>query len=84
MASARQMVLVPFFISDGLHAQEDVPLLLGEPERLVQARLKNGQATWRNPTERNGKRVWYARSIGTESHLADVILERVKEAAVAQ
>jgi sirohydrochlorin ferrochelatase len=28
-----------------------------------------------------GKRVWYAPSIGNEPHLADVILERVREAA---
>ena len=29
----------------------------------------------------NGKRLWYSASIGNELHLADVILERVQEAA---
>jgi sirohydrochlorin cobaltochelatase len=81
MTSTKHIVVVPFLISDGLHAREDIPRLLGEPERIVQERLQKGQATWRNPTERKGKRVWYARSVGTEPHLADVILERVNEAA---
>jgi sirohydrochlorin cobaltochelatase len=81
LATTRDVVVVPFFISDGLHSREDIPVLLGEPESEVQARLKAGQSTWLNPTERRGKRVWYARSIGSEPLLADVIMERVREAA---
>ncbi len=73
--------MVPFFISDGLHAREDIPVMLGEPAEVVQERLRRGEPTWRNPTEKHGKRVWYASSIGTEPHIADVILERVREAA---
>jgi sirohydrochlorin cobaltochelatase len=79
LAQARNIVIVPFFISDGMHSVEDIPVLLGEPERLVRERLQNGQPTWRNPTERNGKRLWYSTSIGTEPHVTDVILERVRE-----
>lgn len=81
IARTRNVIVVPFFISDGLHAVEDIPVLLGEPERIVKERLAAGQPTWRNPTERNGKLVWYAPSVGTEPLLADVILERVREAA---
>ena len=77
----KNIVVVPFFISDGLHAVEDIPVLLGEPEKIVKERLATGQPTWRNPTEREGKRIWYAASVGTEPLLADVILERVREAA---
>ena len=80
VATTRNLVVVPFFISDGLHAQEDIPVLLGEPERIVRERLAAGQPTWRNPTERHGKRVWYSRSVGTEPLLVEVILERVREA----
>ncbi len=83
VATQRNIVVVPFFISDGLHVQEDIPILLGEPERNVRERLAAGQPTWRNPTERHGKRVWYSRSVGTEPLLADVILERVREAQLA-
>ena len=77
----KNIVLVPFFISDGLHTVEDIPVLLGEPDRVVKERLAAGQPTWRNPTERAGKLVWYSVSVGTEPQLADVILERVHEAA---
>jgi len=80
LAKTRNIVVVPFFISDGLHAVEDIPVLLGEPERIVKERLAAGQPTWRNPTERDGKLIWYAASVGTEPLLADVILQRVKEA----
>ncbi len=81
LAQTKNIVVVPFFISDGLHAAEDIPVLLGEPERLVKERHAAGQPTWRNPTEKHGKLVWYAPSVGTEPLLADVILERVKEVA---
>jgi sirohydrochlorin cobaltochelatase len=81
MAAAKNIVVVPFFISDGLHSYEDIPVMLGEAERIVQKRFKEGQPTWRNPTEKKGKLLWYAASIGNEPHIADVILERVAEAA---
>jgi sirohydrochlorin cobaltochelatase len=81
LASVKNIVMVPFFISDGLHSYEDIPVMLGAPERVVRERLRQGQPTWRNPTEREGKRIWYTASIGNEPHLPDVILERVREAA---
>lgn len=79
----KNLVVVPFFISDGLHVAEDIPVLLGEPARLVKERLAAGQPAWRNPTEKNGRRIWYAPAVGTEPLLAEVILERVREAACA-
>jgi sirohydrochlorin cobaltochelatase len=81
LAVSKHLVVVPFFISDGLHSHEDIPVMLGEPERVVRERMRLRLPTWRNPTERQGKRVWYADSIGSEPHLAEVILERVKEMA---
>lgn len=79
MAKAKNLVVVPFFISDGLHSFEDIPVMLGETEAVVKERYRNHQPTWKNPTEKQGKRVWYSSSIGTEPHLADVIMERVRE-----
>ena len=81
IAQTKNLVVVPFFISDGLHAVEDIPVLLGEPERIVKERLAADQPTWRNPTEKNGKFVWYSPAVGSEPGIADVILERVREAA---
>lgn len=80
MARARNLVMVPFFISDGLHSYEDIPVMLGEPAAVVRERFQSGQPTWRNPTEKHGKRLWYAPSIGSEPALAEVVLERVREA----
>ena len=81
LAQTKNVVVVPFFISDGLHTQEDIPVLLGEARRIVEQRIASGQPAWRNPTEKNGRLVWYSPAVGTEPLLADVILERVAEAA---
>lgn len=75
----RNLVVVPFFISDGLHTVEDIPVLLGEPESVVKQRIAAGHSTWRNPTERKGKLAWYSSAVGSESGIAEVILERVRE-----
>jgi sirohydrochlorin cobaltochelatase len=84
MTSAKSLIIVPFFISDGLHSYEDIPVMLGEAEPVVQKRFKAGQPTWRNPTEKKGKRVWYAPSVGSDPGMAEVILERVTESASIQ
>jgi sirohydrochlorin cobaltochelatase len=79
---APNLVMVPFFIADGLHTVEDIPVLLGEPEARVKKRLNAGQPTWRNPTERKGKLMWYTEAIGSEGSeagLVEVILARAKE-----
>ena len=81
LARTKNLVVVPFFISDGLHTQEDIPVLLGETKQAVGQRLAAGQPAWRNPTEKNGRLVWYSPAVGTEPQIADVILERVKETA---
>ncbi len=81
LARTSNLVVVPFFASDGLHVQEDIPILLGQPEALVRQQLVQGRPTWSNPTGKHGKLVWYARSVGTEPSLAEVILERVREGA---
>lgn len=80
LAQTKNIVIVPFFIGDGMHVQEDIPILLGEPERIVKKRLAEGTATWRNPTERKGKLVWYTDSVGSDPGLIDIILDRVREA----
>jgi sirohydrochlorin cobaltochelatase len=84
LAQTKNIVIVPFFISDGMHTQEEIPVLLGEAQRIVRQRLQSGQPTWRNPTERNGKLVWYSPAVGTYPGISDVILERVREMAGEQ
>ena len=81
LAKSKNLVVVPFFISDGLHVVEDIPVLLGEPKPVMAERFAAGLPTWRNPTEKHGKLVWYSASVGTEPLLAEVILDRATEAA---
>ena len=81
LAQTKNIVIVPFFISDGLHTQEDIPVLLGEAKSIVEKRLSANQPSWRNPTEKNGKLVWYSPAVGSDPGIADVILESAREAA---
>src|SRR5262245_15449152 len=97
------VVVVPFFISDGLHSYEDIPRLLGiasrHPER-SQAESKKpaevslGSATGsldsardddasygreifrRNPYAMEGRKLFYAASIGTDPGFAEILLEQ--------
>lgn len=80
LAETADLVIVPFFISDGLHSYEDIPVMLGAPETAVQARFRAGEPTWINPTLNQGKRVWYTPGIGRDARITNVILERVAEA----
>ena len=81
LAKTKNIVVVPFFVSEGMHVREDIAVMLGESKRLVHQRLKQGQATWRNPCEKQDKMVWLASSAGTAPLIAEVILERVREAS---
>lgn len=78
---APRIIVVPFFMSDGLHVCEDIPVLLGESAEVVRRRLRAGEWPWRNPTERTGRTIFYTRGVGSEPGIAEVILERVRSAA---
>lgn len=70
--NCRDVIVVPYFISDGLHSFEDIPVLLGITENV---RVQGVQ----NPHSENGRRLWYATAIGTEPMMADVILAQVEK-----
>ena len=73
IASTRDLVVVPFFISDGLHTQEDIPGMLS----LVQ----EPAGKYRVPSLVRGKRIWYCGAVGTDPSMADVVLARAMQAA---
>ena len=79
MAGAANVVVVPFFLSNGLHSQEDIPVMLGASADVVSARVRAGLHAWDNPTRVRGRWTWYAGAVGDEPGLADVILRRVTE-----
>jgi sirohydrochlorin cobaltochelatase len=76
---------VPFFISDGLHSYEDIPVLLGiatESPGAASASCNAGgvgraSVFANNPYRLRGRTLYYASSIGTEAGFADVILDQV-------
>jgi sirohydrochlorin cobaltochelatase len=64
------VIVVPFFISDGLHSYEDIPVLLGITPNVR-------EQTFTNPHRENERRLWYAKAIGTDTFIANVILAQV-------
>ncbi|MEI6342984.1 MAG: CbiX/SirB N-terminal domain-containing protein [Verrucomicrobiota bacterium] len=79
LAQTRNVVVVPFFLSDGLHTQEDIPVLLGADPGEVRSRVRDGLHGWRNPQRMGDRTLWYTPAVGDEPGLADVILERALE-----
>jgi sirohydrochlorin cobaltochelatase len=78
LSTQPNVVVVPFFISDGLHSYEDIPVLLGIADESLGAASVNAKEVFkRNPYSIRGRNLYYASAIGTESHFADVILEQV-------
>lgn len=77
-AAQPNVVIVPFFISDGLHSYEDIPVLLGIATESGGAASATDKEIFRhNPYQLRGRSLYYASSIGTEPLFADVILEQV-------
>jgi sirohydrochlorin cobaltochelatase len=70
------VIVVPFFISDGLHSFQDIPVLLGI-ESEPTAAASSQEVFRRNPYQIGDRRLYYASSIGTEPLMADVILDTV-------
>ncbi len=76
--SAANVVVVPFFVADGLHSYQDIPVLLGiEPEPTAAA--SHREVFRHNPHMINGRTLWYGSSIGTDPSLAEVILDQVAD-----
>ena len=64
------VVVVPFFISDGLHSYEDIPALLGIDETRSSSRTEAHQL--------HGRSLFYSTAIGTDPKFADVIIEQAE------
>ncbi len=78
LASQPNVVVVPFFIADGLHSYEDIPVLLGiATESPGAASAGEASVFAGNPYSLRGKTLYYASSIGTEPGFVDVILDQV-------
>jgi sirohydrochlorin cobaltochelatase len=69
---ADDIVVVPLFVADGYHTQEDIPEDMGLTDDYREG--------WETPARVDGHRIWYAGAVGTEPLLADVVLERAVDA----
>lgn len=78
MSQTPNVIVVPFFISDGLHSYQDIPVLLGI-ENEVGAAASQREVFRHNPHLIRGKTLYYTSAIGTERLLADVILDQVSD-----
>jgi len=70
------VVVVPFFIADGLHSYQDIPVLLGiEQDTGLAASQRD--IFRQNPYHLRNKTLYYASAIGTEPLFAELILDQV-------
>ena len=77
LTNTPNVVVVPFFISDGLHSYEDIPVLLGIADaRSTSAEKSAGAEVFRRgPYQIDNRSLFYASSIGTDPRIADIIVE---------
>lgn len=78
LSQAPNVVVVPFFIADGLHSYQDIPVLLGMESEPTAAASQN-EIFRHNPHLLHGRNLYYSSAIGTEAHMAEVILDQVKD-----
>lgn len=79
LTSTPNVVVAPFFIADGLHSYQDIPVLLGieaEPTAAASARVRQGEVFRGNPHRLGGRALYYASAIGTAAGFADLLVEQ--------
>lgn len=72
------VVVIPFFISDGLHSYQDIPVLLGIRNEIGPS-ASESEIFKHNPHHLHGRNLYYGSAIGTDPMMAEVILDQVKE-----
>jgi sirohydrochlorin cobaltochelatase len=85
LTSAAHVVVVPFFIADGLHSYEDIPVLLGieaAPGGSASERQRRGEVFRHTPHHLHGRSLYYASAIGTEPRFADLIVKQAEAFAL--
>src|SRR6266571_3140368 len=78
LTKTRNVIVVPFFISDGLHSYEDIPQLLGiaNGRSRTGSSAARGEVFRRNPYKIDNRSLFYAPSIGTDPGFAEIIIEQ--------
>jgi sirohydrochlorin cobaltochelatase len=76
LTASPNVIVVPFFVSDGLHSYQDIPVLLGIATQPGVA-ASSAEVFRRNPYLVGGRRLYYSSAIGTDPLFASVILDQV-------
>jgi sirohydrochlorin cobaltochelatase len=78
LTTTHNVVVVPFFIADGLHSYEDIPVLLGiaNERSATTSHAARGEIFRHNPYMIGDRSLFYAPSIGTETGVADIIIQQ--------
>jgi sirohydrochlorin cobaltochelatase len=77
LSTQPNVVVVPFFIADGLHSYQDIPVLLGI-EQEPTAAASQREVFRQNPRLLRGRTLYYANAIGADPLIADLILDQVE------
>jgi sirohydrochlorin cobaltochelatase len=82
LTKTQNVVVVPFFISDGLHSYEDIPILVGIANGGSRAgsSAARGEVFRRNPYKIDNRSLFYAPSIGTDPGFANIIIDQALSA----
>lgn len=76
LTDAPNVVVVPFFIADGLHSYQDIPVMLGMEKEPTEAASQR-DVFRHNPNIFGDRKLYYSAAIGTDPMLGDVILDQV-------
>jgi len=76
MTRSSTVVVVPFFISDGLHSYQDIPVLMGIRNDAGPA-AAHSEIFKSNPHHLRGKTLYYGSAFGMDPMMADMILDQV-------
>jgi sirohydrochlorin cobaltochelatase len=71
LTTTPNVVVTPFFISDGLHSYDDIPRLLGIEEGVQSSFGENVHRL-------HDRSLYYGSAIGTDARIADIIIEQVR------
>jgi sirohydrochlorin cobaltochelatase len=69
---APDVAVVPLFVADGFHTQDEIPALLGITD--------DARSGYPVPGRVDGRRIWYASAVGTDPLVPEVILGRAADA----
>ena len=86
LTKTENVIVVPFFISDGLHSYQDIPVLLGivvaagaDRDRAGSpppATAQDREIFHHNPYVIDGRSLFYAPSVGTDPGFADIVVDQ--------